>query len=34
ALPFIPGDLIKAFIASYLTLKLKPVIKSNEKRQG
>ncbi|AIS51936.1 biotin transporter BioY [Thermoanaerobacter kivui] len=34
ALPFIPGDLIKASIASYLTLKLKPIVESYEKRQG
>lgn len=26
AIPFIPGDLIKAIIASYLALKLKPVV--------
>lgn len=26
AIPFIPGDLIKAFVASYLALKLKPII--------
>ncbi|HHW57046.1 MAG TPA: biotin transporter BioY [Clostridia bacterium] len=34
ALPFIPGDLIKAAIASYLTLKLRPVVGEYEKRQG
>jgi biotin transport system substrate-specific component len=34
ALPFIPGDIIKAVIASYLTLKLKPAIETYNKKQG
>lgn len=34
ALPFIPGDLIKAFFAAYFTLKLKTIIINYEKKQG
>lgn len=34
ALPFIPGDIIKAIVASYLTLKLKPIMEIYNKRQG